>query len=568
MKERGLRFFLLVGLLLVLRQVSPGGTRDAYAWRGFFGNGKALSLFVTPETPPRIYAHMELPTWAGEVQRGLFTSTDGGRTWSLVETSVLSSEGSRLLAIDYQNPRRLYALARAADGYQDRFRLMRSDDGGVTWMAAGPWREGPEGDITALAVDFQNPNILYAGRRYLCYGTCGEFIRSTDGGQTWSYFDASRPQGLPRNGIRGILVDPTDAEVLYAETTWSYRGLNVTLLRGDREGHWEEIPGPPLGFAGGLAIDPSTKTLYTGSTRPGALLPLQEIQYLWKISLPTRSELEDMAWVQVASFDVGSWLWFSDVDSIRPLAVDARSGLLYVQTHSADTMLFCSPDGGKTWQQVLLPTASDMPGVDPRYAWTSSHTGHTVTGLWLKFLREHGDTDNLGYPRTGVIRDPMQQGDMSVQYFQRGVLEWHPENPHQYRIQRRLLGDILYPESDPPLPANEHPPGPYHYFPFSPNTPTGLGHFVADYTRTGQPIYFKQYFDSHGGVDAFGYPKEEPKLRDGLWTQRFQAAVFEYHPEYDRDGYLPGTTIPLRNYRVLLRLLGDEYIQLNHLPYR
>jgi hypothetical protein len=28
-----------------------------------------------------------------------------------------------------------------------------------------------------------------------------------------------------------------------------------------------------------------------------------------------------------------------------------------------------------------------------------------------------------------------------VQFFQRVVLEWHPENPETYRIQRRLLGE-------------------------------------------------------------------------------------------------------------------------------
>ncbi len=37
----------------------------------------------------------------------------------------------------------------------------------------------------------------------------------------------------------------------------------------------------------------------------------------------------------------------------------------------------------------------------------------------------------------------------------------------------------------------------------------------------------------------------------------------EYHPEFDRDGYLPGTTTPYRAYRVQLELLGDEYLTLN-----
>jgi hypothetical protein len=526
-------------------------------------------MFITPETPPHIYAHIETAPWKGGPERSLFTSTDSGSTWIPVPAPFLEDPRSRLLAIDYNNPTRLYALASDTEGHQDTFRLMRSDDRGHNWSPIGPWRLTREWELTALAADFHDPSILYAGRTIpYCYGTCGEFLRSTDGGQSWSYFDTTQPEGTYRFHVRSILVDPTNPNILYAETAYRYRGLNVILYRGDRNGNWIEIPGPPVGFPGGLAIDPNTHTLYTGSTRPGALNPPQQTQYLWRTELPSQKYLQDIAWHQIASFDVGAWIWVSQADSVRPLAADARSGLLYVQTTSADTLLLRTPDGGQTWQQVVLPSASDTPATDPAYSWTSSDTGHTVSGLWLKFLREHGDTDNLGYPRTGVIRDPMQQGNMAVQYFQRLVLEWHPDNPPQYRIQRRLLGDILYPESDPALPPTDQPPGPYHYFPFNPNAPTGLGHFVADYTRDRQPIYFKQYFDSHGGVDAFGYPKEEPKLRDGLWTQRFQAAVFEYHPEYDRDGHLPGTDIPYRNYRVLLRLLGDDYIDMNHLPYR
>ncbi|MBX6772704.1 MAG: CAP domain-containing protein [Chloroflexi bacterium] len=192
-------------------------------------------------------------------------------------------------------------------------------------------------------------------------------------------------------------------------------------------------------------------------------------------------------------------------------------------------------------------------------------TGHRVVGPWLSFFQRHGGLDSLGLPLSDVMSDPLD-GGIQVQYFQRAVLEYHPENPPDTRIVRRLLGDLLFPGADPPVSPADAPPGPAEYFPLSPDRPTGLGHFVADYTRSGQPIYFKQFFDTHGGIEVFGYPKEEPKLRNGLWTQRFQAAVFEYHPEYDRDGTVPGTTIPLRTYRVQLALLGEQYLRTQGLP--
>jgi len=206
--------------------------------------------------------------------------------------------------------------------------------------------------------------------------------------------------------------------------------------------------------------------------------------------------------------------------------------------------------------QPAAPPPANQPGVDPVYRWTAP-TGEIVSGEWLTYLKAVGDTDNLGYPRGPVELDAAT--GQTVQAFQRSTLEYHPELPAGQRIQRRLLGDILYPGADPPLAPTDAPPGPATYFPFSPTAPTGLGHFVSDFTRAGQAIHFKQHFETHGGVLAFGYPKEEPKLRDGRWTQRFQAAVFEYHVEMDRDGYLPGTRVPLRAYRVQLELLGDEF---------
>lgn len=175
-----------------------------------------------------------------------------------------------------------------------------------------------------------------------------------------------------------------------------------------------------------------------------------------------------------------------------------------------------------------------------------------------------GTLDTLGKARGPVVADPAT-GQL-VQYYQRAVLEWHPENPPGYQVQRRLLGDLIYPGAEPPVPPTAAPPGPSHYFPFSPDKPTGLGHFVADFAPDGAPVYFKQFFDAHGGVRTFGYPKEEPRIRDGLWTQRFQAAVLEYHPEFDRDGTVPGTSVPYRAYRVQLELLGDKYAELHGVP--
>jgi hypothetical protein len=145
------------------------------------------------------------------------------------------------------------------------------------------------------------------------------------------------------------------------------------------------------------------------------------------------------------------------------------------------------------------------PAAPANPTWNAS-TGHQVSGDWLAYVRAHGDVNTFGLPRSGVVVDPLT--GQQVQYFQRAVLELHPENPPGLQIERRLLDDVLDPGADPPADPSDLPPGPSTYFPASGGARTGLGHFVADYTRSGQPIYFKQFYDNHGGIAAIGYTKE------------------------------------------------------------
>ena len=190
-------------------------------------------------------------------------------------------------------------------------------------------------------------------------------------------------------------------------------------------------------------------------------------------------------------------------------------------------------------------------------------TGYTVGGGWLDFYQANGGLTIFGYPRSPVIVDPLDN-KQCVQYFQRAVLEWHPENPPAFRIQRRLLTELL---TDPAAPAVEPggPNGPDVWY-FA-KGPQGLGHAVSNVAPDGLRTGFKDFFDRYGRETTFGYPMEEPTRRGDLWTQRFQAGILEYHPENDREGIKPGTDLPWRTWSVQLRLLGDEYIQKNKLPF-
>lgn len=107
----------------------------------------------------------------------------------------------------------------------------------------------------------------------------------------------------------------------------------------------------------------------------------------------------------------------------------------------------------------------------------------------------------------------------------------------------------------------------------SPTSPRAGGEASWTAPGTGRTVSgeWLAFLKANSGVDNFGYPRTEviaDPLMGGQTVQYLQRAVFEYHPENDRDGTVPGTNIPLRNYRVQLALLGDEYIARNSLPFR
>lgn len=65
-----------------------------------------------------------------------------------------------------------------------------------------------------------------------------------------------------------------------------------------------------------------------------------------------------------------------------------------------------------------------------------NETGHYVGGAFWQFWRERGGLPIFGYPLSGEVRED----DRTVQYFERAVFEWHPENPDPYKVLLRRLG--------------------------------------------------------------------------------------------------------------------------------
>ena len=71
-----------------------------------------------------------------------------------------------------------------------------------------------------------------------------------------------------------------------------------------------------------------------------------------------------------------------------------------------------------------------------------SETGHSLGGAFLSFWRANGGVRVLGYP----ITEPVQEAGLTVQYFERARMEYHPEKAKQgFVVELSLLGrDYLW----------------------------------------------------------------------------------------------------------------------------
>jgi len=166
-------------------------------------------LIVSPNNPLLLFALTS--------DRRLMRSDDGGMTWSALTTSATGARMLTGMGIDYRHPQTLYLTTDKG--------IFRSDDSGITWVLLNSMV------AQNIAVSFDDPNVLWT--------TAGNHIlRSDDGGQRWS--DVS--SGLFVYGVTApILIDPENSNILYMATTSDTRAPSPSVYRGTRDGQWKEI---------------------------------------------------------------------------------------------------------------------------------------------------------------------------------------------------------------------------------------------------------------------------------------------------------------------------------------
>ncbi len=174
---------------------------------------------VHPENSDVVYVAAQGPLWSGGGDRGLFKTTDGGKTWNKIlgggeytgvsEVHLDPRDPDVLLAVTWQ---RLRSVAVLLDGGPETA-IHKSTDGGATWRKLD--KGLPEGVMgkTGLAISPIDPDVIYAtiemDRR------SGGFWRSADGGESWEKRSDYLSGGTGPHYYQELFASPHDMDRVY-----------------------------------------------------------------------------------------------------------------------------------------------------------------------------------------------------------------------------------------------------------------------------------------------------------------------------------------------------------------
>jgi photosystem II stability/assembly factor-like uncharacterized protein len=204
-------------------KTTDGGLTWKPVTDGQIHTGSVGALAVSESNPNIVWVGMGEPDIRGNASPGdgVYKSTDAGKTWKHMGLEDTQQIGA--VRIHPHNPDIVYVAALGHQfGPNDQRGIFKTTDGGKTWKQI--YTRGPKAGAVDLAFDPINPDVLYAGfwevyRKPWTLESGGPgsgLFKSTDAGETWT--ELSRNPGMPKGtlGRIGVTVSGVNTDRIWA----------------------------------------------------------------------------------------------------------------------------------------------------------------------------------------------------------------------------------------------------------------------------------------------------------------------------------------------------------------
>ncbi len=235
-------------------------TTDAgktWHYAGLRDTHTTTALAIDPRDSNVVYASSMGHVFAPNAERGVFKTSNGGKTWSKV-LYVDDNTGSVDVVMDARNPNVLYAAMWQAQRRPWNFTsggpgsgLYKTTDAGAHWtkISSNPgFAQGLLGKI-GVSVSASDPRSVYA----IVQAQSGGIFHSNDGGATWKRMNGEMKLRQRAFYYMAIYADPTNAKVAYApqvdgvfKTTDSGKTWKAITRPGDHHIIWINPRNPKI----------------------------------------------------------------------------------------------------------------------------------------------------------------------------------------------------------------------------------------------------------------------------------------------------------------------------------